>query len=54
MGALSADPFLTSQWWTVVVLGNELKLSSPLLFDIGVYLVVVGVLLTMLFALEEH
>lgn len=54
LALLSGDPYLTGQWWFVPVGGQELKLSSPLLFDIGVYLVVVGVVLTMLFGLEER
>jgi len=52
-GAFGYD-FLTGMWWTVEIAGTRLKLSTPLLFDIGVYLVVIGVILTMLFALEEH
>lgn len=38
------NPFMTSIWaptWDVPVLG-KLKLGTPLLFDIGVYLAVVG------------
>jgi multicomponent Na+:H+ antiporter subunit B len=50
----SASPFLTGQWWVFSFAGVEWKLSSPLLFDVGVYLVVVGVVLTMVFALEER
>ncbi len=54
MGMLSGQPFLTGQWLILELPGNaELKLSSVLLFDIGVYLVVIGTVLTMLFALEE-
>jgi multicomponent Na+:H+ antiporter subunit B len=50
----TGDPFLTGLWWVVPLGAQELKLSTVLLFDIGVYLVVVGVVLTMLFALEER
>jgi multicomponent Na+:H+ antiporter subunit B len=55
LALLGGQAFLTGQWW-IVDLGNghQLKLSSPLLFDIGVYLVVVGTILTMLFGLEER
>lgn len=38
------DPFMTSIWaptWQIPVLG-KLKLGTPLLFDIGVYLAVIG------------
>lgn len=54
MAGLVGRDFLTGLWWIVPAFGTEVKLSTPLLFDIGVYLVVVGVILTMLFAMEEH
>ncbi len=50
---LFGAPFLTGQWLILDLPGSaELKLSSVLLFDIGVYLVVVGTVLTMVFAIE--
>ena len=60
--ALFGDPLFTGQWW---FLGGDsggggdggdkgLPLSSVLVFDIGVYLVVVGAVLTLVFALEEE
>ena len=51
-GALSAfagDAFLTGQWLYLA----GLPLSTVLVFDIGVYLVVFGAVLTLVFALEE-
>jgi multicomponent Na+:H+ antiporter subunit B len=54
MAALAGRDFLTGLWWIFPAFGTEIKLSTPLLFDVGVYLVVIGVVLTMLFALEEH
>lgn len=54
MAALAGRDFLTGLWWIFPAFGTEVKLSTPLLFDVGVYLVVIGVVLTMLFALEEH
>ncbi len=55
MGMLAGEPFLAGQWLLLDLPGGaELKLSSVLLFDVGVYLVVVGTVLTMLFALEER
>lgn len=52
-GVVFGDPFLTGQWLILGLPGDaELKLSTVLLFDIGVYMVVVGTVLTMLFALE--
>ena len=42
---VTGRPFLTSLWWG--------WLGSPMLFDIGVCLVVIGVVLTMTFTLAE-
>lgn len=51
---MSGSEFLTSVWWTVYLPGvGELKLSTPLLFDIGVYLVVIGMVTTLLLTLAE-
>jgi multicomponent Na+:H+ antiporter subunit B len=46
-------PFLTGLWAPPVP-GIELELSSPLFFDIGVYLVVLGSLTSVALALEER
>jgi len=55
IGLLLGEPFLTSQWafFNLPVFG-DLKVSTPLLFDIGVYLVVIGVVLMMIYALAEE
>lgn len=49
----AGQPYLTGLW-----LGTPLpvvgKLGTPLLFDVGVYLVVVGIVLAILFALAEE
>lgn len=45
------EPFLTAQWWTIP--GIDFKASTPLLFDIGVYLTVLGSVLTMVMTLME-
>jgi multicomponent Na+:H+ antiporter subunit A len=47
--ALAGAPFLTGQWATV----GGLKLGTPLLFDVGVFLVVVGFTLTIVLALDR-
>ena len=47
-------PFLTGLWWEPVILGVHLHLSSVLLFDIGVYLVVVGGIMAIVLGLEEN
>ncbi|WP_333608853.1 Na+/H+ antiporter subunit B [Arsukibacterium sp.] len=48
------EQFFTAQWWNLdlPILGN-LKLSTPLIFDIGVYLGVIGTVLTVVFTLAE-
>lgn len=48
-GLLLGTGFLEGHWVTV----GGLKLGTPLLFDVGVYLVVVGAVSTLLLALEE-
>ena len=47
------EAFLSGLWLELSLGSNKLKLGTPLLFDIGVYLVVLGVALTIVFALEE-
>lgn len=54
-GLWRGQPYLTSQWGSVAVPGlGELKVGTPLLFDAGVYLVVIGVALTVVLALAEE
>ena len=49
------EPFLTGIWWEVPLLfGAAFDLGTPLIFDVGVYLVVWGILLTLVFALGEE
>jgi multicomponent Na+:H+ antiporter subunit B len=49
------QPFLTGQWLWLVWPGPEpLAVGTPLIFDLGVYLVVIGVTLTIVFALAEE
>lgn len=53
-GVFRGQAFFTAQWWELSLLGSgKLKLSTVLIFDIGVYLVVVGAVLTIMFALAE-
>lgn len=49
-GVMSGAPFLTALWSKL----GDVKLGTPVLFDVGVYLVVVGGVLAMVFALEEE
>lgn len=54
MSMIAGDAFFTGQWTFPIVFGNELHVGTPLIFDIGVYLVVVGFTLAVIFALEEE
>lgn len=48
-------PFLTGLWWIPDLdLDAKIALGTPLLFDIGVYLVVVGGVLAIILAQEEE
>ncbi|MCA2002533.1 MAG: Na+/H+ antiporter subunit B [Chloroflexi bacterium] len=50
----SGQPFLTGLWGYLSVPGVfKIEIGSPVLFDLGVFLAVVGVTLTIIFALEE-
>lgn len=51
VGTLSSEaPFLTSQWLAF----GSMKIGTPLLFDVGVYLVVIGAAMTILLGIMEH
>ncbi|MGD8677173.1 MAG: MnhB domain-containing protein, partial [Desulfobacterales bacterium] len=48
-------PFLTGLWWIVTTDHSKgLAIGTPLFFDIGVFLTVLGTLLTLILALEEN
>ncbi len=46
-------PFLTGLWWFPETTGIPITLSTPLFFDIGVWLTVVGAISAIALALEE-
>lgn len=54
LSVFAGVPFMTGLWLYVPVLGEELALSTVLVFDIGVYLVVVGAITSIALALEER
>ncbi len=56
LAALWGDAFLTGQWLFLGATGESkgLPVSTVLLFDVGVYLVVFGSALALAFALEEE
>lgn len=54
-GVLSGKPFLTGTWVKIQLFTDySLKLGSPLLFDIGVYFTVCGVVLMFIYTLMEE
>ncbi|MCB8837837.1 Na+/H+ antiporter subunit B [Aurantimonas sp. VKM B-3413] len=46
--------FMTGLWSFPEILGGDIALSTPMFFDIGVYLVVVGSISSIALALEER
>jgi multicomponent Na+:H+ antiporter subunit B len=49
------QPFLTGRWWTLRLgEAGPIDLGTPLLFDAGVYLVVLGTVLTIILTLAEE
>lgn len=49
------QPFLTGQWASLSMPGmGDLTVGTPLVFDIGVYLVVLGTTLTIMLSLAEQ
>ena len=54
LSVFSGVPFMTGLWIYPVVLGVEVPLSSVMLFDIGVYFVVLGAITAIALALEER
>ncbi|MBN2119227.1 MAG: Na+/H+ antiporter subunit B [Anaerolineales bacterium] len=54
IGLLGGYPFLTGTWGYLKLPGfGVLDIGTPLFFDLGVYLAVIGVTLSIIFALEE-
>lgn len=52
-GVVAGRAFLTALWTTVVVGPGVVAVGTPLVFDIGVFLAVIGVVLTIVFTLAE-
>lgn len=51
---LFGDAFLTGQWWFPEFAPDLKYLSTVVLFDVGVYLVVVGAIVSIILGLEEN
>ena len=52
-GVAAGKSFMTAVWTTVPAGQAELAVGTPLVFDIGVFLAVIGVVLTIVFTLAE-
>jgi multicomponent Na+:H+ antiporter subunit B len=53
-GMWAEAPFLTHQWWNIEFAGTSIKLSTVLVFDLGVYSAVWGAFASYLFALLDY
>lgn len=54
VGPVLGKPFLTGVWTSIDAPGlDPLKVGTPVSFDIGVYLVVIGVVMTLVLSLLE-
>jgi multicomponent Na+:H+ antiporter subunit B len=52
-GVLAGRPFMTALWTDLHAGSAELAIGTPLVFDIGVFLAVIGVVLTIVFTLAD-
>jgi multisubunit Na+/H+ antiporter MnhB subunit len=50
---ITGQPFMTALWTEVRVGGTAVALGTPLVFDVGVFFAVIGVVLTIVFTLAE-
>ena len=53
-GIFRGQPFMTAQWTELLKGLNTVALGTPLIFDLGVFLAVVGVVLTIVFTLADE
>ncbi len=55
VGGMAGRPFLTGLWWIAATSRpSALAIGTPLVFDIGVFLTVLGTILALILALEEN
>jgi multicomponent Na+:H+ antiporter subunit B len=52
-GVFQGRPFMSAVWATFALGSTAVDVGTPLVFDVGVFLVVIGVVLTMVFTLAE-
>jgi multicomponent Na+:H+ antiporter subunit B len=53
-GIFRGQPFMTAQWTALLIGPSTVALGTPLIFDLGVFLAVVGVVLTIVFTLADE
>lgn len=54
LGVAAGRPFMTGMWWPAETGPDAATLGSPMLFDMGVFLVVLGAILALILHLEEQ
>ena len=55
LALVDGRPFMTGLWTSLPLSGRErIDVGTPMLFDVGVYLVVLGVTLTILLSMSEE
>jgi multisubunit Na+/H+ antiporter MnhB subunit len=52
-GVVAGYAFMTALWTTVAAGSMAIAVGTPLVFDVGVFLAVIGVVLTIVFTLAE-
>jgi multisubunit Na+/H+ antiporter MnhB subunit len=52
-GVVDGRPFMSAVWTTVGVGSAKLDVGTPLVFDVGVFLAVIGVVLMIVFTLAD-
>ena len=52
-GVVDGQPFMSDVWATLGTGSSVVEIGTPLLFDLGVFLAVIGVVLTIVFTLVE-
>jgi multisubunit Na+/H+ antiporter MnhB subunit len=50
---ITGQPFMTALWTEVPLGGTAVALGTPLVFDVGVFLAVIGVVVTIVFTLTD-
>ena len=51
---VAGQPFMTAQWVELGLAGNVVAVGTPLVFDVGVFLAVIGVVSTIVFTLADE